>query len=99
MTLAAQAAVLVSFPVAAGAAGAGIAAVKRPGPRVVSGLQHFAAGVVVAALAGELLPDLRHEGNLGWAVAGFTGAAHFRHLYRPLAVYRSRGDGCRRRPR
>ena len=67
-----QAALLVSFPVAAGAVGSTVAAVRRPGTRVVSGIQHFAAGVVIAALAGELLPDLRHEGNLGWAAAGFT---------------------------
>lgn len=72
MSAVAQAALLVSFPVAAGAIGSTVAAVRRPGPRLVSGTQHFAAGVVVAALAGELLPDLRHEGNLGWATAGFT---------------------------
>lgn len=89
MSLAGQAAVLVSFPVAAGAAGAAVAAVKRPGPRVVSGLQHFAAGVVVAALAGELLPDLRHEGNLGWAVAGFSVGVT---LVLSLAVYGRRLD-------
>ena len=67
-----QAALLVSFPVAAGAIGSSVAAVRRPGPRLVSGIQHFAAGVVIAALAGELLPDLRSEGNLGWAAVGFS---------------------------
>lgn len=72
MSAVAQAALLVSFPVAAGAVGSVVAALRRPGPRLVSGIQHFAAGVVIAALAGELLPDLRHEGNLGWAAAGFT---------------------------
>ncbi|GAW49761.1 MULTISPECIES: hypothetical protein [unclassified Nocardioides] len=44
-----QAALLVSFPVAAGTIGSSIAAVRRPGPRAVSGIQHFAAGVVIAA--------------------------------------------------
>lgn len=72
MSLVGQAAFLVSFPVAASAIGAGIAAVRPPGPRVVSAIQHFAAGVVIAALAGEVLPDLRGEGNLGWAVSGFV---------------------------
>ena len=67
-----QAAVLVAFPVAAGAIGSSVAAVRRPGPRLVSAIQHFAAGVVIAALAGELLPDLRSEGNLGWAAVGFS---------------------------
>lgn len=84
MSAVAQAALLVSFPVAAGAIGSSIVAVRRPGPRVVSGIQHFAAGVVIAALAGELLPDLRHEGNLGWAAAGFTAGVA---LVLSLAAY------------
>lgn len=66
-----QAALLVTFPVLAGIAGSAVAVVRRPGARTVSGIQHFAAGVVMAALVGELLPELRSEGNLGWAAAGF----------------------------
>lgn len=61
MSLVGQAAFLVSFPVAASGIGAGIAVLRPPGPRVVSAIQHFAAGVVIAALAGEVLPDLRNE--------------------------------------
>lgn len=87
-----QAALLVSFPVAAGAIGSTVAAVRRPGPRLVSGIQHFAAGVVIAALAGELLPDLRHEGNLGWVAAGFTAGVV---LVLSLAAYGRRLDGER----
>jgi ZIP family zinc transporter len=46
------------------------AAVRRPGERVTSGLQHFAAGVVFAAAAIELLPGVLHQGP--WvAVVGF----------------------------
>lgn len=89
MSAVAQAALLVSFPVAAGAIGSTVAAVRRPGPRLVSGIQHFAAGVVIAALAGELLPDLRHEGNLGWAAAGFTAGVA---LVLSLAGYGRRLD-------
>ena len=85
-----QAALLVSFPVAAGAIGSTVAAVRRPGSRLVSGIQHFAAGVVIAALAGELLPDLRHEGNLGWVAAGFTAGVV---LVLSLAAYGRRLDG------
>ena len=71
-----QAAVLVAFPVAASAAGAAASLRFAPGPKVVSGIQHFAAGVVIAALVGEVLPDLRHEGQLPAAALGFTlGAA------------------------
>ncbi|TQR87689.1 ZIP family metal transporter [Mycobacterium hodleri] len=90
MSLIGQATFLVSFPVAASAIGAGIAAVRPPGPRVVSAIQHFAAGVVISALAGEVLPDLRSEGHLGWAATGFVcGTA----LVLGLAAYGRRVDG------
>jgi zinc transporter, ZIP family len=72
VTLVARAAVLVSFPVAAAILGSLIALWRRPGPRTISGIQHFAAGVVMAALVGELLPDLREQGHLPWAVTGFA---------------------------
>lgn len=72
MSAVTNAAALVAFPVAASAIGSGIAVVRRPGPKLVSGIQHFAAGVVMAALVGEVLPGLRKEGNLPWAVLGFV---------------------------
>lgn len=89
MSLVGQAALLVSFPVAAAAVGAGVATVKQPGPRLISAIQHFAAGVVIAALAGEVLPGLRQEGDLGWAVAGFTAGVT---LVLSLAAYGRRLD-------
>lgn len=67
-----QAALLVAFPVAAAVLGSIIAALRAPGPKLSSAIQHFAAGVVLAALAGEVLPDLRAEGNLAFAAVGFT---------------------------
>ncbi len=63
---------LVLFPVGAAALGAGVTAWRRPGPQLTSGIQHFAAGVVLAALAGEVLPDLRREGHLGAVLLGFS---------------------------
>lgn len=72
MTLVARAAVLVSFPVAAAIVGSLVALIRRPGPRLISGIQHFAAGVVMAALVGEVMPDLRREGHLPWAVGGYV---------------------------
>ncbi|MES2120505.1 MAG: transporter [Pseudomonadota bacterium] len=42
--------------------GAAITAVRRPGPNLTSAIQHFAAGVVFAAAAGEVLPSLKHAG-------------------------------------
>lgn len=67
-----QAAVLVAFPVVATLVGAGAAVLRPPGPRLTSAVQHLAAGVVLAALAGEVLPELRGEQHLGVAVAGFA---------------------------
>lgn len=67
-----RAALLVSFPVAAAAAGSAVAALRRPGPKLTSGIQHFAAGVVFAALAGEVLPDLHTDGRLVVVVVGFS---------------------------
>ena len=49
-------------------AGSAIALVRRPGPALSAAIQHFAAGVVFAAAAGEILPDLKHEGA-AWPVA------------------------------
>ena len=72
MSAVTQALTLVAFPVAAAAAGTAISILRPPRPRLVSAIQHFAAGVVVAALAGEVLPSLRKEGNLPYAVLGFT---------------------------
>ncbi|MBF0562607.1 MAG: transporter [Alphaproteobacteria bacterium] len=46
----------------------------RPGPRVIGAFQHFAAGVVFAAAAGELLPELMvHESSLPILIGGGLG--------------------------
>ncbi len=55
----------------AGIIGGVVAVFRSPSPAVVSGVQHFAAGVVMAAVAGEVLPDLRDRGPLWLVVAGF----------------------------
>lgn len=72
MSAVAKAALLVSFPVVAATVGSTVAAVRRPGPRLSSGIQHLAAGVVFAAVATEVLPDLRRDGRLGVVVVGFS---------------------------
>jgi ZIP family zinc transporter len=68
------AASLVAFPVVAGVIGAAIAVARRPSAALVGGVQHFAAGVVMAAVACEVLPDLRAKGSLWLIVVGFTAA-------------------------
>lgn len=50
----------------------GIAAIIRaPGARLRSAVQHFAAGLVFAAIGVELLPDIVHEGRPVAVVGGF----------------------------
>lgn len=51
------------IPVGAAVVGGGVAVWRQPGPTLVSTIQHFAAGVVFAAAAGEILPDVMHGGS------------------------------------
>lgn len=60
------------LPVVATIAGGVVATYRQPGPRVRSGIQHFAAGVVFAAVAVELLPDVVHRRAPVAAVVGFA---------------------------
>lgn len=48
-----------------------IAVYREPGPRMESNVQHFAAGVVFAAVASELLPDV-HTRTPAVVVGGFA---------------------------
>lgn len=50
-----------SIPAAAVVVGGVAAALRTPSPEVRSGVQHIAAGVLFAALATELLPDVVHR--------------------------------------
>lgn len=47
-----------AIPVSAAIAGSVLAAVRTPSATLRSGVQHVAAGVVFAAVAGELLPEV-----------------------------------------
>ena len=68
----ADAARLVLFPIGAAAIGAVIAAVRRLSDQVSGFVQHFAAGVVFAAVAGEVLPSLRDQHSLRAVLIGFS---------------------------
>ncbi|NOY92199.1 MAG: transporter [Deltaproteobacteria bacterium] len=61
----------ISFPVVATILGGIVAAIRPPGPQLKSAIQHFAAGVVFAAVATELLPRIRTEHNTLAVVIGF----------------------------
>lgn len=63
---------LALIPVAATAVGAATAALRPPGKKVRSAVQHFAAGVVFSVVAVELLPDIVrvHDAfEIGWTFA------------------------------
>lgn len=66
-----RAALFTLIPFAAIVAGGSVAAFRPPGQRLASAVQHFAAGVVFAAVALELLPPVR-ERSAGIAVVGFS---------------------------
>jgi zinc transporter, ZIP family len=51
------------IPAALAIIAAAIATKLAPGPLLVSAIQHFAAGVVFAAAAAEILPDVIHGGS------------------------------------
>ena len=58
------------IPVLAAAGSGVVASLRRPGTRLTSGLQHFAAGVVFAAAAVELLPRVLEQSPMV-AIVGF----------------------------
>jgi ZIP family zinc transporter len=58
------------LPVAAAMLGAIVVMWRRPGPVLVSAIQHFTAGVVFAAAAGEILPDVMHRGSPAATLVG-----------------------------
>ncbi|MFW2853798.1 ZIP family metal transporter [Sphingomonas sp. TX0543] len=62
------------FPLAAVIIGAVLSVVRRPGPAFVSGMQHLAAGVVFAAAASEVLPQIKHGASpVATLIGGLVG--------------------------
>jgi ZIP family zinc transporter len=66
-----QALSYTALAVVAALVGGVIAVYRPPGPQMESNIQHFAAGVVIAAVAAELLPDV-HERAPRIVVLGFA---------------------------
>lgn len=63
-----QVVLFTMIPVAATVIGGLVAAYRSPGRTLTSYVQHFAAGVVLAAVAGELLPEVVESGRFLFAV-------------------------------
>ncbi len=75
------------IPMVAAVLGAVIAVFYSPSPRAVSAFQHLAAGVVFAAAAGELLPELlEQEQSLPILIGGVLGIV-FTYLVKVLDDY------------
>lgn len=60
------------IPLLAMCVGAMTTAIKPPSPGLKSGIQHFAAGVVFAAAASEILPEVKHGGSVIAVAIGAT---------------------------
>jgi ZIP family zinc transporter len=85
------------IPVVAAAGSGIVAAVRRPGTRLTSGLQHFAAGVVFAAAAIELLPGVLKQAP--WvAVLGFAAGIVVMFSFRAVSERAERIREQRGRP-
>lgn len=52
------------IPVATAIVRAAYTTWRRPPDAIISAIQHFAAGVIFAAAAAEILPDIRHSGGV-----------------------------------
>lgn len=61
-----------AIPVSAMVVGGAVAAHREPSAQVRSTIQHFAAGVVLAAVAGEVVPELLHHHSPVATAIGFT---------------------------
>lgn len=87
-------------PVGTMVVGGVIAAFRAPGAKLGSAIHHFAAGVVFAALAVEVLPNVIHRKAPIAAAVGFAIGVAFMLGLRALATAGRREFGrgiCRRR--
>ena len=88
-----QALSYTSLAVVAALAGGVIAIYRAPGPQMESNVQHLAAGVVFAAVAAELLPDI-HDKSPAVVVTGFaTGVVAMLGIHRLSKLIEKRGVG------
>ena len=72
----------------------GIIAVYRPpGPQMESNVQHFAAGVVVAAVAAELLPDVHDRAPVVVVIGFALGVAAMLGIHRLSQLIEKRDIG------
>ena len=78
------------IPVLAVILGGAFATWRRPGDAFISAMQHLAAGVVFAAAATEILPQVLHAGS---PLATFIGGAMGVAVMLGLKAYEARAAG------
>ena len=61
------------FPAAATVVGAAVALYRRPGDAAMRVIHHFTAGIVFAAAATEILPDLKQQSPVAVLLGGAAG--------------------------
>jgi len=88
-----QALTYTMLAVVAAMVGGLVAVYRAPGPQMESNVQHFAAGVVTAAVAAELLPDI-HDRAPAVVVLGFAvGVAAMLGVHQLSKRLQKRGIG------
>lgn len=86
---------LTLIPVAATILGGTFASFRTPSDKVRSFIQHFAAGVVFAVVAGELLPEITREHRPLGVLIGFVIGVLTMLAVRQFAEKRERRDEAR----
>lgn len=79
------------FPALAMVIGGVLAAFRPPSPRMRSVFQHAAAGVVFAAVAGEVLPEAKAAHNVAGVVVGFAAGVVLMLVVRMLTEPKADG--------
>jgi ZIP family zinc transporter len=79
--------------VVAAMVGGTVAVYRAPGPQMESNVQHFAAGVVIAAVAAELLPDVHDRAPLVVVLGFAVGVATMLGVHRLSKVIEQRDVG------
>ena len=79
--------------VVAAMVGGVVAVYRAPGPQMESNVQHFAAGVVIAAVAAELLPDVHDRAPLVVVLGFAVGVATMLGVHRLSKLIERRDVG------
>ena len=90
---------IAAVPALVAVGGAAVAAFRAPSPRIRSVIQHFAAGVVAAAAAVELLPDaISKHSPLALAIGFAAGTAAMLGISKVMERFETEEEGSDSEP-